>query len=122
MHARRASSHVFFGPLALQETIGTLEDSIRPYLNDPGMEFYLYTAPPKTVLDRTKTLAECRLAPMAVVRFGTFSSLSLPRPCPLPQTNQNKAASKANTSNNKTNPFPFFCFLLGVCPQASCNL
>ncbi|XP_028675046.2 tether containing UBX domain for GLUT4 [Erpetoichthys calabaricus] len=38
----------FFRPL---ETVGALEEFIKEHLNNPGLSFYLFVAPPKLVLD-----------------------------------------------------------------------
>ncbi|XP_004709279.2 tether containing UBX domain for GLUT4 isoform X4 [Echinops telfairi] len=59
----------FFRP---SETVGDLRDFVRSHLGNPALSFYLFIAPPKTVLvDDTLTLFEADLFPAALVHFGT---------------------------------------------------
>jgi len=57
-----------FRPL---ETVFALHKFVKELLHDQGLDFYLYTTPPKTVLkDFTATLIEASLVPMTRVFFG----------------------------------------------------
>ncbi|RXN23010.1 tether containing UBX domain for GLUT4 [Labeo rohita] len=59
----------FFRPL---ETVAALKSFIRSHLQDPQMEFYLFVAPPKTILDDPNvTLFQASLFPAALVYFGS---------------------------------------------------
>ncbi|XP_026077742.1 tether containing UBX domain for GLUT4-like [Carassius auratus] len=59
----------FFRPL---ETVAALRSFIRSHLQDPQMEFYLFVAPPKTILDDPNvTLFQASLFPAALVYFGS---------------------------------------------------
>ncbi|KAM6164689.1 tether containing UBX domain for GLUT4 [Rhynchocyon petersi] len=59
----------FFRP---SETVGDLRDFVRSHLENPALDFYLFIAPPKTVLgDDTLTLFQASLFPAALVHFGT---------------------------------------------------
>ncbi|XP_039595307.1 tether containing UBX domain for GLUT4 [Polypterus senegalus] len=59
----------FFRPL---ETVGALEEFIKEHLNNQGLSFYLFVAPPKLVLDDpTATLFKANLFPAALVYFGS---------------------------------------------------
>ncbi|KAA0701384.1 Tether containing UBX domain for GLUT4 [Triplophysa tibetana] len=59
----------FFTPL---ETIGDLRHFITSHLQDPQMKFYLFVAPPKTILEAPSvTLFQASLFPAAVVYFGS---------------------------------------------------
>uniref|UniRef100_A0A9J7ZGN3 ASPSCR1 tether for SLC2A4, UBX domain containing n=1 Tax=Cyprinus carpio carpio TaxID=630221 RepID=A0A9J7ZGN3_CYPCA len=59
----------FFRPL---ETVAALRSFIRSHLQDPQMQFYLFVAPPKTILDDPNvTLFQASLFPAALVYFGS---------------------------------------------------
>lgn len=59
----------FFTPL---ETVGDLRHFITSHLQDPQLQFYLFVAPPKTILnDPGVTLFQASLFPAAVVYFGS---------------------------------------------------
>ncbi|XP_073732495.1 tether containing UBX domain for GLUT4 [Misgurnus anguillicaudatus] len=59
----------FFRPL---ETVGDVRDFIKSHLQDPQVQFYLFVAPPKTILDDPSvTLFQASLFPAAVVYFGS---------------------------------------------------
>ncbi|XP_051767625.1 LOW QUALITY PROTEIN: tether containing UBX domain for GLUT4 [Ctenopharyngodon idella] len=59
----------FFRPL---ETVGTLRSFVRSHLQDPQLQFYLFVAPPKTILDDPSvTLFQANLFPAALVYFGS---------------------------------------------------
>ncbi|XP_036693156.1 tether containing UBX domain for GLUT4 isoform X4 [Balaenoptera musculus] len=58
----------FFRP---SETVGDLRDFVRSHLGNPKLPFYLFIAPPKTILDdHTLTLFQANLFPAALVHFG----------------------------------------------------
>ncbi|XP_056097761.1 tether containing UBX domain for GLUT4 isoform X1 [Rhinichthys klamathensis goyatoka] len=59
----------FFRPL---ETVAALRSFIRSLLQDQQLQFYLFVAPPKTILDDPNvTLFEANLFPAALVYFGS---------------------------------------------------
>ncbi len=59
----------FFRP---NETVGDLQDFVRSHLGNPELSFYLFLAPPKTILsDNTLTLFQANLFPAALVHFGS---------------------------------------------------
>ncbi|KAF5905155.1 tether containing UBX domain for GLUT4 [Clarias magur] len=59
----------FFKPL---ETVAALKQFVRTHLQDPNLPFYLFTAPPKTLLhDSSASLFQARLFPAALVYFGS---------------------------------------------------
>ncbi|KAJ8793089.1 hypothetical protein J1605_003766 [Eschrichtius robustus] len=68
----------FFRP---SETVGDLRDFVRSHLGNPKLPFYLFIAPPKTILDdHTLTLFQAR-----VRKLLAFMSLAGPRSgCRLP--------------------------------------
>ncbi|XP_012590201.1 PREDICTED: tether containing UBX domain for GLUT4 [Condylura cristata] len=58
----------FFRP---SETVGALRDFVRSHLGRPDLPFYLFIAPPKTILDdHSLTLFQANLFPAALVHFG----------------------------------------------------
>ncbi|KAL1265284.1 hypothetical protein QQF64_003311 [Cirrhinus molitorella] len=59
----------FFRPL---ETVAALRSFIKSHLQDPQMQFHLFVAPPKTILDEPNvTLFQASLFPAALVYFGS---------------------------------------------------
>lgn len=58
----------FFRP---SETVADLRDFVRSHLGNPALPFYLFIAPPKTVLDDSLTLFQANLFPTALVHLGT---------------------------------------------------
>lgn len=49
-----------------------MRDYIKTFLANPAQSFYLFTAPPKTVLkDMSLSLAAAQLVPCANIRFGS---------------------------------------------------
>uniref|UniRef100_UPI00358FDB4B tether containing UBX domain for GLUT4 isoform X2 n=1 Tax=Myxine glutinosa TaxID=7769 RepID=UPI00358FDB4B len=59
----------FFGQ---QETVRDLQEFVETHLEEPGLPFYLYTAPPRhLMIDASQTLFEANLLPTAVVHFGS---------------------------------------------------
>ncbi|KAI8494815.1 Tether containing UBX domain for GLUT4 [Branchiostoma belcheri] len=54
------------------ETVSALTEFVRSSLADPETPFYLYTTPPRCVLDKpSMTLYQAKLFPAAVVHFGS---------------------------------------------------
>ncbi|KAM4673101.1 tether containing UBX domain for GLUT4 isoform 8-T17 [Amazona ochrocephala] len=59
----------FFHP---SETVGILRAFVRSHLADADLPFYLFVAPPRTILnDESLTLLEAKLFPTAVIHFGS---------------------------------------------------
>ncbi|KAL2089846.1 hypothetical protein ACEWY4_014534 [Coilia grayii] len=58
----------FFTPV---DTVTTLREFVKAHLEDPHLSFYLFIAPPKSILDDSKTLFQANLFPAAVVYFGS---------------------------------------------------
>ncbi|XP_028829256.1 tether containing UBX domain for GLUT4 isoform X2 [Denticeps clupeoides] len=59
----------FFRPL---ETVSTLRLFVKTHLADPHLSFYLFIAPPRTILgDQSATLFQANLFPAALVYFGS---------------------------------------------------
>ncbi|XP_030361914.1 tether containing UBX domain for GLUT4 isoform X1 [Strigops habroptila] len=59
----------FFHP---SETVGILRAFVRSHLADADLPFYLFIAPPRTVLNvESLTLFEAKLFPTAVIHFGS---------------------------------------------------
>ncbi|XP_061335920.1 tether containing UBX domain for GLUT4 isoform X3 [Pezoporus flaviventris] len=59
----------FFHP---SETVGILRAFVRSHLADAELPFYLFVAPPRTILnDESLTLLEAKLFPTAVIHFGS---------------------------------------------------
>ena len=52
------------------ETISAVSDWVRTFLADSRTQFYLYTTPPKEILQENWTLTEKKLVPAAVIHFG----------------------------------------------------
>nr|CAH7752591.1 unnamed protein product [Callosobruchus chinensis] len=63
--------NVLQGTFSPVDTIKTVCDFVKVYLEDKSSTFYLYTAPPKEVLDLSKRLIEYSFVPGAMVYFGT---------------------------------------------------
>uniref|UniRef100_A0A8C5U9D1 ASPSCR1 tether for SLC2A4, UBX domain containing n=1 Tax=Malurus cyaneus samueli TaxID=2593467 RepID=A0A8C5U9D1_9PASS len=64
--------HVLQGFFHPSETVGILRDFVRSHLADAELPFYLFVAPPRTVLnDENLTLFEAKLFPTAVIHFGS---------------------------------------------------
>ncbi|XP_008629078.1 PREDICTED: tether containing UBX domain for GLUT4 isoform X1 [Corvus brachyrhynchos] len=64
--------HVLQGVFHPTETVGILRDFVRSHLADAEVPFYLFVAPPRTVLnDESLTLFEAKLFPTAVIHFGS---------------------------------------------------
>jgi len=52
------------------DSIQTVMDFLRQFLDPPDVQFQLYTAPPKSVLRPESTMIEAKLTPRALVYFG----------------------------------------------------
>jgi len=61
-----------FGPL---ETIQTIKNFIKTYLDDPDCEFIIYTTPPRHILNSDARLIDENLVPSAIVYYSGQSSL-----------------------------------------------
>lgn len=61
-----------FRPL---ETIETVKDFIKNYLDDPNCEFVIYTSPPKHILNSDARLIDENLVPSAIVYYSGQSML-----------------------------------------------
>ncbi|KAF5304048.1 hypothetical protein FQA39_LY01833 [Lamprigera yunnana] len=53
------------------DSINTILKFVREYLQDKSMSFYLYTTPPKNVLEPKSRLFEVGCVPNAILHFGT---------------------------------------------------
>ncbi|XP_064478996.1 tether containing UBX domain for GLUT4-like isoform X2 [Ornithodoros turicata] len=60
---------VLQGTFLPQERVADVMDFVRGFLQHPNQDFYLYTSPPKTVLEPGCTIVN--LVPAAVVHFGS---------------------------------------------------
>ncbi|XP_049715771.1 tether containing UBX domain for GLUT4 isoform X4 [Elephas maximus indicus] len=70
--------HILQGFFRPSETVGDLRDFVRSHLGNPELNFYLFIAPPKTVLgDNTLTLFQANLFPTALVHFGAEEPMDL---------------------------------------------
>jgi len=61
---------VMQGIFRTSDTIGSIKSWIRQFLSDEMLEFYLFTAPPKTVLQDEVKLVDEGLVAMVVLYFG----------------------------------------------------
>ncbi|EZA47484.1 Tether containing UBX domain for GLUT4 [Ooceraea biroi] len=61
-----------FGPL---ETVQTVKNFIKNYLDNPDCEFTVYTAPPKHILNPDVRLIDENLVPSAIIYYSGESSL-----------------------------------------------
>lgn len=59
------------------ETIKDVTEFVKEYLDDKSVNFYLYSTPPKEILDENKNLIQLGFVPGALVHFGTNSLESL---------------------------------------------
>uniref|UniRef100_A0A224Z5H2 Tether containing UBX domain for GLUT4 n=1 Tax=Rhipicephalus zambeziensis TaxID=60191 RepID=A0A224Z5H2_9ACAR len=62
--------YVLQGTFLAEERVADVVQFVRGFLRDNTMEFNLYTAPPKQILDLRQTLIEANLVPASVVHFG----------------------------------------------------
>lgn len=53
------------------ETIKCVLEFVREYLDNKSLQFYLYSTPPKEILDENKNLIELGFVPGAMIYFGT---------------------------------------------------
>nr|XP_056713715.1 tether containing UBX domain for GLUT4 [Euleptes europaea] len=64
--------HILQGFFHPNETVGALKCFVKSHLADPEMSFYLFIAPPRSILsDDSLTLFQANLFPAAVVHFGS---------------------------------------------------
>ncbi|KAM7285201.1 tether containing UBX domain for GLUT4 isoform X1 [Ixodes scapularis] len=54
-----------------EERVGDVIQFVRGFLRNGRQKFYLYTSPPKTVLEERTSLVEADLVPASVVHFGS---------------------------------------------------
>ncbi|XP_023015144.2 tether containing UBX domain for GLUT4 [Leptinotarsa decemlineata] len=59
------------------ETIKDVIEFVRGYLEEQGCNFYLYSTPPKCILEESKTLIQLGFLPGALIHFG-MNSLTKP--------------------------------------------
>ncbi|CAN8002470.1 unnamed protein product, partial [Ixodes hexagonus] len=57
-----------------EERVGDITQFVRGFLRNGRQKFYLYTSPPKTVLEERLSLADANLVPASVVHFGCEES------------------------------------------------
>ncbi|KAJ9592777.1 hypothetical protein L9F63_015555 [Diploptera punctata] len=62
---------VLQGTFVPMETVSIVMDFVRRYLQDPNIDFHLYTTPPKNILSPGKNLIEVGCVPNALLHFGT---------------------------------------------------
>ncbi|XP_050425420.1 tether containing UBX domain for GLUT4 [Adelges cooleyi] len=55
------------------ENVSDVISFLRKYLVDGSMEFHLFTAPPKIILNPEETLLECGCVPSAMVHFSSMT-------------------------------------------------
>ncbi|KAJ8958165.1 hypothetical protein NQ318_006104 [Aromia moschata] len=65
---------VLQGTFAPIDTVGDVVKFVREYLEDKSLDFYIYSTPPKCILDEEKRLLELGFVPGAMVHFGTNSA------------------------------------------------
>lgn len=63
---------VLQGTFAPSDTIKDVIEFVRDYLENRSLRFYVYSTPPKCILEETKRLMELGFVPGAVVHFGTY--------------------------------------------------
>ncbi|XP_066471420.1 tether containing UBX domain for GLUT4 [Tiliqua scincoides] len=64
--------HILQGFFNSSETVGALRAFVKSHLEDPEIPFYLFIAPPRSILsDDSLTLFQANLFPAAVVHFGS---------------------------------------------------
>ncbi|XP_074870552.1 tether containing UBX domain for GLUT4 [Carettochelys insculpta] len=64
--------HVLQGFFRPSETVGILRDFVRNHLADAALPFYLFIAPPRTILsNENETLFQANLFPACVIHFGS---------------------------------------------------
>lgn len=64
---------VLQGTFTPTETVGAVMSFVAEYLEDKNMDFYVYTTPPKTILQKDSRLVEIGCVPGAILHFGTKS-------------------------------------------------
>lgn len=62
------------------ETVLDIMNFIRKYLVDEFLEFYLFTTPPKTIMEPKETLLECGCVPSAMIHFSCNTEIDHLKP------------------------------------------
>ncbi|XP_056649171.1 tether containing UBX domain for GLUT4 [Diorhabda sublineata] len=63
---------VLQGTFAPSDTIRDVIEFIRDYLENKSLRFYVYSTPPKCILEESKRLIELGFVPGALIHFGTY--------------------------------------------------
>ncbi|GLH11970.1 Tether containing UBX domain for GLUT4 [Gryllus bimaculatus] len=63
------------GSFSPVETIASVQEFVKGYLQDSSISFYLYTTPPKEILKPSSRLIEVNCVPCALLHFGLPSGL-----------------------------------------------
>uniref|UniRef100_A0A182PSV6 UBX domain-containing protein n=1 Tax=Anopheles epiroticus TaxID=199890 RepID=A0A182PSV6_9DIPT len=66
--------HILQGVFQVYETVGHVVEFVRRFLADPQQSFYLYTTPPKVVLQPTVSLLDAGCFPQVLLHFSTDSA------------------------------------------------
>lgn len=61
---------VLQGVFKPSETVRDVEEFVREYVADKSLQFYLFTTPPKTILENSMNLLEAECVPGALLHFG----------------------------------------------------
>lgn len=67
---------VLQGVFRPRETVQHVLSFVKQFIQNPESEFYLYTAPPKTILNPSETLIEADCVPAAVIYLGSSNQSS----------------------------------------------
>uniref|UniRef100_A0A1Q3F448 Putative tug ubiquitin-like domain protein n=1 Tax=Culex tarsalis TaxID=7177 RepID=A0A1Q3F448_CULTA len=62
--------HVLQGIFKLHETVADVRAFVASFLEEPNLNFHLFTTPPKQILDPESTLVEAKCVPQALLHFG----------------------------------------------------
>ncbi|KAK9729870.1 UBX domain [Popillia japonica] len=65
---------VLQGTFSTADEVGTVINFVREYLENRDLDFYLYTTPPKQILNEESRLVEIGCVPGALLHFGTIST------------------------------------------------
>jgi tether containing UBX domain for GLUT4 len=66
---------VLQGVFPTADYVSSVMAFVQRHLQDPGLNFYLFKAPPKTLLDGDKTLLQENLLGLAIIYFGSDTKL-----------------------------------------------
>ncbi|KAI1283159.1 Tether containing UBX domain for GLUT4 [Halotydeus destructor] len=83
------------------ETVQTVIDFVRQYIEDTELGFYIYVAPPKQVLKPADTLVSCSLVPAAMVHVGHLTNSPILKAEVKAKTTMFSAITKATTKLRK---------------------